>query len=132
MVIRGLSLCVCLSLSVSLCPSASLSVSLCLSVSLSLCLTVFVSVCVCVCVCVCLSLSLSVLHFLQLTVWVSMLVTSNLVPVVSLLGVVGNALYVAVFFRQRFRERVKSASSAWRWPTWSSALSTSFSTGMGW
>ena len=32
--------------------------------------------------------------------------TSNLVPVVSLLGVVGNALNVAVFFRQGLRERV--------------------------
>ena len=32
--------------------------------------------------------------------WVSTLVTSNLVPVVPLLGVVGNALNVAVFFRQ--------------------------------
>ncbi len=32
--------------------------------------------------------------------------TSNLVPVVPLLGVVGNALNVAVFFRQVLRERV--------------------------
>jgi len=38
--------------------------------------------------------------------WVSTLVTSNLVPVVPLLGVVGNALNVAVFFRQVLRERV--------------------------
>ena len=37
---------------------------------------------------------------LQLSLWVATLVTSNLVPVVSLLGVVGNALNVAVFFRQ--------------------------------
>jgi len=38
--------------------------------------------------------------------WVVTLVTSNLLPVVSLLGVVGNALNVAVFFRQGLRERV--------------------------
>ena len=44
---------------------------------------------------------------LQLSLWVATLVTSNLVPVVSLLGVVGNALNVAVFFRQGLRERVK-------------------------
>ena len=43
---------------------------------------------------------------LQLSLWVATLVTSNLVPVVSLLGVVGNALNVAVFFRQGLRERV--------------------------
>ena len=38
--------------------------------------------------------------------WVATLVTSNLLPVMSLLGVVGNALNVAVFFRQGLRERV--------------------------
>ena len=38
--------------------------------------------------------------------WVTTLVTSNLLPVVALLGVVGNALNVAVFFRQGLRERV--------------------------
>ena len=38
--------------------------------------------------------------------WVATLVTSNLLPVVSLLGVVGDALNVAVFFRQGLRERV--------------------------
>ena len=43
---------------------------------------------------------------LQLSLWVATLVNSNLVPVVSLLGVVGNALNVAVFFRQGLRERV--------------------------
>ena len=43
---------------------------------------------------------------LQLSLWVANLVISNLVPVVSLLGVVGNALNVAVFFRQGLRERV--------------------------
>ena len=43
---------------------------------------------------------------LQLSLWVATLVSSNLVPVVSLLGVVGNALNVAVFFRQVLRERV--------------------------
>ena len=43
---------------------------------------------------------------LQLSLWVATLVTSNFVPVVSLLGVVGNALNVAVFFRQGLRERV--------------------------
>ena len=43
---------------------------------------------------------------LQLSLWVATLVNSNLLPVVSLLGVVGNALNVAVFFRQGLRERV--------------------------
>ena len=43
---------------------------------------------------------------LQVSLWVANLVISNLVPVVSLLGVVGNALNVAVFFRQGLRERV--------------------------
>ena len=43
---------------------------------------------------------------LQLSLWVATLVNSNLVPVVSLLGVVGNALNVAVFFRQGLRQRV--------------------------
>ena len=43
---------------------------------------------------------------LQLSLWVAKLVNSNLLPVVSLLGVVGNALNVAVFFRQGLRERV--------------------------
>ena len=38
--------------------------------------------------------------------WVATLVNSNLVPVVSLLGMAGNALNVAVFFRQGLRERV--------------------------
>ena len=43
---------------------------------------------------------------LQLSLWLAELVNSNLLPVVSLLGVVGNALNVAVFFRQGLRERV--------------------------
>ena len=43
---------------------------------------------------------------LQLSLVLGTLVGSNLVPVVSLLGVVGNALNVAVFFRQGLRERV--------------------------
>jgi len=43
---------------------------------------------------------------LQLRRWVATLVNSNLLPVVSLLGVVGNAVNVAVFFRQGLRERV--------------------------
>ena len=34
------------------------------------------------------------------------MVAADLLPVVSLLGVVGNALTVAVFFRQGLRERV--------------------------
>ena len=52
-----------------------------------------------------LSLSLNI-TLLQLSLWVATLMTSNFVPVVSLLGVVGNALNVAVFFRQGLRERV--------------------------
>ena len=43
---------------------------------------------------------------LQLSMWVATLGNSNLLPVLSLLGVVGNALNVAVFFRQGLRERV--------------------------
>ena len=43
---------------------------------------------------------------LQVSLWVATLVNSNLLPVVSLLGVVGNAVNVAVFFRQGLRERV--------------------------
>ncbi len=43
---------------------------------------------------------------LQLSLVLGTLVGSNLVPVVSLLGVVGNALNVAVFFRQGLREQV--------------------------
>ena len=43
---------------------------------------------------------------LQLSLWVATLVNSNLLPVVSLLGMVGNTLNVAVFFRQGLRERV--------------------------
>ena len=43
---------------------------------------------------------------LQLSLWVAKLVTSNLLSVVSLLGVVGNALILAVFFRQGLRERI--------------------------
>ena len=43
---------------------------------------------------------------LQLSMLVATLVTSNFVPVVSLLGVVGYALNVAVFFRQGLREWV--------------------------
>ena len=43
---------------------------------------------------------------LQLSIWIVKLVTSNLMSVVSLLGVVGNALNVAVFFRQGLRERI--------------------------
>ena len=43
---------------------------------------------------------------LQLSIWIVKLVTSNLMSVVSLLGVVGNALNAAVFFRQGLRERI--------------------------
>ena len=43
---------------------------------------------------------------LQVSLWVATLVTSNFVPLVSLRGVVGNTLNVAVFFRQGLRERV--------------------------
>ena len=43
---------------------------------------------------------------LQLSLWVGKLVNSNLLPVVSLLGVVGNSLNVTVFFRQGLRERI--------------------------
>ena len=43
---------------------------------------------------------------LQLSVVLSTLVAADLLPVVSLLGVVGNALNVAVFFRQGLRQRV--------------------------
>ena len=43
---------------------------------------------------------------LQLSVVLNTLVAADLLSVVSLLGVVGNALNVAVFFRQGLRERV--------------------------
>ena len=43
---------------------------------------------------------------LQLSMWVATLVNSNLLPAMSLLGVVANTLNVAVFFRQGLRERV--------------------------
>ena len=43
---------------------------------------------------------------LQLSVVLITLVEADLLPVVSLLGVVGNALNVAVFFRQGLRQRV--------------------------
>ena len=93
-IILSCLVCLCLSLSVSLCLSRSLflSLSLCVSDCLSLC----VSLTVC----------LSHYYLLQLSMRVAKLVSSNLVPVVSLLGVVGNALNVAVFFRQGLRERV--------------------------
>ena len=103
------SLCLCLSLSLSLCLCLSLSLSV--SLSISVCLSLSVSVSLCLSLSLCLSACLSVClsqhsKLLQLSVWVSKLMTSNLVPVVSLLGVVGNALNVAVFFRQGLRERV--------------------------
>ena len=43
---------------------------------------------------------------LQLSVVLSTLVAADLLPVVSLLGVVGNAFNVAVFFRQGLRQRI--------------------------
>ena len=43
---------------------------------------------------------------LQLSVVLNTLVAADLLPVVSLLRVVGNALNVAVFFRQGLRQRV--------------------------
>ena len=100
-------------MSLSVSPSVCLSVRL--FVCLSLCLSVFVNLSVCLCLslsvslCLHLSVCLSVclnITLLQLSLWVATLVTSNLVPVLSLFGVVGNALNVAVFFRQGLRERV--------------------------
>ena len=99
----------------------------CLSLSLSPCFYFCLSVCPCLCLCVCLCLSLSqYIKMLQLSVRVTTLVTSNLLP-----WMLYN-YYMTVDVTLDVAAKPVGSKAGEIEPTWFFPLSTSCSAGTGW